>query len=41
MKFSLGHNHDGKIFDLLARYRDHIEALYFPVELRFATPLFR
>jgi len=31
MKFSIGYNHDSKIFDLLASCRTNIEALYFPV----------
>jgi len=30
-KFSIGYNYDLKIFDLLANYRNNIEALYFPM----------
>ncbi len=31
MKFSIGYNHDLKILALLEQYKDHIEALYFPI----------
>lgn len=31
MKFSIGYNQDIKLLDLLDIYKDHIEALYFPI----------
>ena len=35
MKFSLGYNHDIRMLDLLEKYSENIEALYFPVPRKF------
>jgi len=35
MRFSIGYNHDIKLLDLLDIYKEHIEALYFPIPLQY------
>ncbi len=35
MKFSIGYNHNIKLLDFLDIYKDHIEAFYFPIPMRY------
>lgn len=35
MKFSIGYNHDIKLLNILEKYKDNIDALYFPIPRRY------